>query len=121
MRYFYEVPLWKLALLNLIVGLCMSPGFTVAWFFMTPLCIWNSCGAMTIWNYVIGISILVAIIFIWYIANAKMWKRYKKNNALQTSNYKMIEALSGLVGSVFAFALGIFAIYFILLILSSMM
>ncbi len=120
MRYFKEVPFWKLALLNLIVGSIMSVSFSIAWMIMNPLiCLDRSCSEVTVAEYIIAILIYLVIVFVGCTANVIMWRKYKKSHPMSYSKSFSINSILKMIGSLAIFTIGLFTIYFIFMVFTS--
>lgn len=119
MRYFKDVPFWKLALLNFIVGSTMSVGFVISWYILNPLiCLDYSCSKVTAIEYIVVILIYVVIIFTGYFSNAIMWKKYRKDHLVSSDKKVSMKSILKLTGSLLVFVLGLFMVYFFILILN---
>lgn len=95
MRYFKEIAFWKIVLLNIIVGLCMSAPFLIGLlycfgFFRPP----------TTGEQLLGILIFVFILSIILLSNFLLWKfgkkqynENKKNENIHKKTVKIIVIL----------------------------
>lgn len=79
MRYFNEVPFWKILLKNTIVGLLMSPLYFVADVCFHPINFVGTDNQPSLGGQLLGVFFILLIIFFMWLSNFFLWYGRKKN------------------------------------------
>lgn len=74
MRYFEEIKLWKIVLLNICIGFLMSTPTLIG-----LILFFGSSGPPIMTEQIVGLGILIGIIFIIFLSNFILWNVSKKN------------------------------------------
>lgn len=79
MRYFNEVPFWKILLKNTIVGLLLSPLFFMADVGFHPINFVGTHNEPTLGGQLLSVFFILLIIFFMWLSNFFLWYGRKKN------------------------------------------
>ena len=92
MRYFEEVSLWKIILLNIVVGLLMATPVLFCLIFMFGL-----FSTPTVIERLIGLGIFGGIIFFILFANFLLWKLCRNKNTMNEHKGKSKRRITTLI------------------------